>query len=202
MTKYDYLSRLKRYLQPLPAKERNAAIRYYDKYFTDAGPENEQNVILSLGSPKVLADRIISKDPHSFSGMMNATKNNVKKAQDKMDASQRKMSCFFAIVLFPVWGGIIFLFLLALLFFALCVAGALLLSAFGGIALLCMSFPYISNLTSVGMVLIGISLILISLPILLFFPAMNFVMFVIKKSVAKFISLFNNLLSGKAVFSR
>ena len=45
MTKYDYLSKLKAYLHPLPAKERNAALRYYDKYFTDAGPENEYNVI-------------------------------------------------------------------------------------------------------------------------------------------------------------
>ncbi len=202
MTKYDYLSRLKRYLQPLPAKERNAAIRYYDKYFTDAGPENEQNVILSLGNPKALADRIISNDPHSFSGMMNATKNNVKKAQNKMDASQRKMSCFFTIILFPVWGGIIFLFLLALVIFALFIVGTLVLSAVCGIALLCMSFPYLSNLLSVGIVLIGISLILMSVPILLFLPAINFIFFVIKTSITKFINIFNTLLSGKAVVSK
>ena len=52
MTKYDYLSKLKAYLHPLPAKERNAALRYYDKYFTDAGPETNIMLLKILEVPK------------------------------------------------------------------------------------------------------------------------------------------------------
>lgn len=198
MTKYDYLTRLKHYLQPLPIKERTAAIKYYDKYFTDAGPENEQNVILQLGDPKSLAERIIHNDKHSFSGMIHETRKNLKNIQSKMDKSQQKMSCLFAIILFPIWGGIIFLFLLTLAFFAMCVFGIFAFLEIAGVILLFMSFPYIFNLTSVGLVLMGLSLVMMSIPVLVFFPAARFVLFFIKKAVEKSIGLFNTLISRKA----
>lgn len=198
MTKYDYLSHLNHYLQTLPTKERNAAIKYYDKYFTDAGLENEQNVILSLGSPKALAERIINNEKNSFSTMMQETKDSVKNAQRKMDKSKRNLSCLLTIVLFPIWGGLILLFILALAAFALSVAGVLIFLAAAGIVILCMSFPYISNTVSIGIFLLGLGLIMISISVLLFLPAMHFVFFAVKKIVTKAIGFVNTLLSGKA----
>ena len=55
MTKYDYLTKLKHYLQPLPTKERNAAMKYYEKYFNDAS--NKPNNFISYKKLKALMRR-------------------------------------------------------------------------------------------------------------------------------------------------
>ena len=60
MNKFEYLSKLKNNLMSLPAKEREAAVRYYGNYFDDAGLSNEQDVIASLGSPENLAHKILN----------------------------------------------------------------------------------------------------------------------------------------------
>ncbi|MGN0613793.1 MAG: DUF1700 domain-containing protein [Porcipelethomonas sp.] len=198
MTKYDYLTRLKHYLQPLPIKERNAAMKYYDKYLTDAGPENEQYAMSNLGSPKELAEKIIRKNRSTLSGMVRETKNNVRSAQNRLDAGKKKQSCLLTVLLSPIWIGVVLLFVLALAAFALFVAGLLVLMAVSGIALLAMSIPYIANLTSVGLTTMGISLIFMGIPVLLFLPAMNLVFNVIKKAVTGAFSGVNKRLKGKA----
>jgi uncharacterized membrane protein len=45
-------------LSKVPKEERDAALDYYNEYFDDAGPENEQRVIEELGSPLQIAARI------------------------------------------------------------------------------------------------------------------------------------------------
>lgn len=139
MTKYDYISKLKAYLHPLPAKERNAALRYYDKYFTDAGPENEYNVIKNLGSPKELAEKIL-KNKNTISGMLNQTRSNVKKAKGKMTKSQRRTALLMTILLFPVWGGVTLIIALAAAALFIAAAGILLLMAVAGIVLFCRTY--------------------------------------------------------------
>lgn len=52
------MNQLQRLLEDLPAAEREEALQYYNDYFDDAGSENEQDVINSLGSPKAIADNI------------------------------------------------------------------------------------------------------------------------------------------------
>ena len=37
---------------------REEALQYYNEYFNDAGPENEQNVIEALGNPAKVAENI------------------------------------------------------------------------------------------------------------------------------------------------
>ncbi len=59
MTKREYLNRLEGCLQCVDKGEREAALRYYEEYFDDAGAENEQAVIAELGSPEALARQII-----------------------------------------------------------------------------------------------------------------------------------------------
>ena len=58
MNKDGFMSQLKGLLADIPEAEREEALQYYDDYFEDAGAENEQSVINSLGSPKNIAENI------------------------------------------------------------------------------------------------------------------------------------------------
>ena len=62
MNKKLFLDELHRLLSDLPPEERNQAIKYYEDYFEDAGPENEQAILKELGSPQELANQI--KEQH------------------------------------------------------------------------------------------------------------------------------------------
>ena len=62
MNKYEFLERLRNALSSVPQEERDAAMSYYEEFFSDAGEENEQAVIASLGSPEELARSIINEN--------------------------------------------------------------------------------------------------------------------------------------------
>lgn len=58
MKRKEYLERLEQLLFVLPNEEREEALQYYLDYFEDAGIENEDRVILELGSPEEVAAKI------------------------------------------------------------------------------------------------------------------------------------------------
>lgn len=58
MNRADFLKNLSELLADVPPTEREEAIQYYNDYFDDAGEENEQSVIASLGTPQQLAETI------------------------------------------------------------------------------------------------------------------------------------------------
>lgn len=60
MTKNEFMYQLAEQLLPLPAEERVAALKYYDEYFEEAGPENVDRVIAELGSPSEVAKGILA----------------------------------------------------------------------------------------------------------------------------------------------
>lgn len=60
MNRELFMRDLARFLSDLPAEEREQALNYYEDYFEDAGPENEQKVIEELGSPVDVAKQIKS----------------------------------------------------------------------------------------------------------------------------------------------
>lgn len=62
MNRYEYLAQLRNALLSVPQEEREAAMSYYEEFFSDAGEENEQAVIASLGSPQDLARSIINEN--------------------------------------------------------------------------------------------------------------------------------------------
>lgn len=62
MNKYEFLAQLRSALSSVPLEEREAAMSYYEEFFSDAGEENEQAVIASLGSPQELAQSIINEN--------------------------------------------------------------------------------------------------------------------------------------------
>lgn len=58
MNKEEYMRRLEEALTGLPQSEKEEALQYYNDYFDDAGVENEQDVMNSLGMPETLAETI------------------------------------------------------------------------------------------------------------------------------------------------
>ena len=58
MMKQEFLQRLNRLLADVTQEEREEALRYYEEYFDEAGPEQEQAVLAELGSPEKVAATI------------------------------------------------------------------------------------------------------------------------------------------------
>lgn len=58
MNKTEFMRQLERLLQNISEQERREALQYYEDYFADAGPENEQAVIEALGNPARVAENI------------------------------------------------------------------------------------------------------------------------------------------------
>lgn len=67
MNKDIFLRDLRRFLADIPEEEREQAIKYYEDYFADAGPENEQKVIQELGLPIDIAKQIKSANQENIS---------------------------------------------------------------------------------------------------------------------------------------
>ncbi|MCI8505050.1 MAG: DUF1700 domain-containing protein [Lachnospiraceae bacterium] len=55
MNRSEYMRELAYLLQDVPDGEREEALQYYEDYFDDAGPEQEDQVIMELGRPEKLA---------------------------------------------------------------------------------------------------------------------------------------------------
>lgn len=60
MTKIEYLNQLDTYLTKLPQSDRIEAMDYFKELFDDAGPEREEELMASLGSPKEAAHDILT----------------------------------------------------------------------------------------------------------------------------------------------
>lgn len=58
MNRAEFMKRLQVLLQDIPDTERKEALEFYENYFDDAGIENEQQIIHSLGSPEKVAATI------------------------------------------------------------------------------------------------------------------------------------------------
>lgn len=83
MNRQEFMNILSDRIDCLPFEEKKSAINYYDEFFEDAGVENEQSVISSLGSPEFLAENIL-KSSGCFIESNNTTtyKENFKNNQN------------------------------------------------------------------------------------------------------------------------
>ena len=61
MGKNEFLSQLRKKLKRLPQAEIDSAVSYYEEYLSEAGQENERHVLNELGSPSVVASKIIGE---------------------------------------------------------------------------------------------------------------------------------------------
>ena len=84
MTRSDYMTILAHHLRRLPREDYNRAIAYFEEYFDDAGPQQEQNAIEDLGSPEEaakelimnLAERNVTEPPKTIKRGMNTASVN------------------------------------------------------------------------------------------------------------------------------
>lgn len=118
MTKEQFLFQLEQKLLDIPEDERAEAMEYYRDYFSDAGPENEELVILELGSPDKVAASIkdglrAGRDDAGTIGHPPQTRGSGKRfsetnAGSKQTDSRSKwlLIIVVAIFTFPFWIGI------------------------------------------------------------------------------------------------
>lgn len=60
MSRIEFMSKLDRELSGLPFEERQAAIKYYEEYFEEAGIEREPEILTELGDPVEVAKAILA----------------------------------------------------------------------------------------------------------------------------------------------
>ncbi|MDR3295351.1 MAG: DUF973 family protein [Clostridiales Family XIII bacterium] len=77
MDRKEFMARLADRLSHVPADEREDAVAYYEEYFDDAGPENEERVIGELGSPEKIAAQV--KADAAVKGLRSEARTPVKK---------------------------------------------------------------------------------------------------------------------------
>ncbi len=58
MNRVDFIKELESLLSDIPDSEREEVLQYYNDYFNDAGVENEEAVVESIGTPKQVAASI------------------------------------------------------------------------------------------------------------------------------------------------
>lgn len=81
MSRTEFMQQLESLLQNISPMEREEALQYYNDYFDDAGPENEQDVLDALGNPARVAESI--KRDQTINGTVgNSVKHPIVKQSD------------------------------------------------------------------------------------------------------------------------
>ena len=185
------MARLNELLADITQAEKDEALSYYEEYFEDAGEENEDEVIQSLGSPEKVAATIkagLSENAEeegefSETGYTNsyydvkdevATINNKKKGLGGIGTGGWVIILILCLFAFPILGpltlgilGTIFgvLVAIAAVIFAVLVTGVALVAA--AVALVVAGFATLFATPIVGVALIGAALLVAGIGILL-----------------------------------
>lgn len=203
MNKTQYLKELHGYLYTLPEEERDAALKYYEEFFADAGEENEQSVIADLGSPKDLAQGIIDSQGELSSPYRKWTTNEAPQDQPKGKMSGGMKVWFIILVVLssPIWIGLVVGFggaaigILAALFVVIVAVWASLLAitvALVASGVFCVFFGIFSLFTYPisGITTAGVGFILLSVGLFCLIP---FVLFTVKAIPAMFRGTINGI---------
>lgn len=208
MNKYEFLSQLRAALSTLPKEEREAAMSYYEEFFSDAGEENEQAVIASLGTPEELARSIISENAKnepepSESGNGSAFYSGFTppptpaQTAHKWTGGQIALIVILAVFSSPVW-----LSVLCGVFALIVGLFGVIIGLFGGIGTAAVAF-FISGIVALfsepvaGIFLVGIGLILGGLMPLAIYPLCKCIVKLIVAVVKGIGALFNRLTGRK-----
>lgn len=141
MTKTEYMKILTHNLRRLPKEDYDRAIEYFEEYFAEAGPENEQQAIADLGSPDEaakalivdLAAQNIKEKPKTMKGGLSALWIAV------LAVCSAPVTLPIAICLLAVIAVVLFcvgIALFCVVISAVAVAASGILTLFGGIVLL------------------------------------------------------------------
>lgn len=187
MNRDMFMARLKELLADVSEAERDEALCYYEEYFEDAGAENEESVIASLGSPEKvaatikagLADNAGENGEFSETGYSNGYYDSKNEVAERTMVSEAKGSkkkgigtggwiiililCIFALpILGPVLVGVAatilgILIAIAAVFFAVLIAGIAMVIA--AVAVLAAGVITLFATPIVGIALVGAALL-------------------------------------------
>lgn len=190
MNRAEFMKKLRTLLSDVEENEREEALEFYEHYFEDAGEDNEQEVIASLGSPEKVAQTIKDglKDidgmqgeftENGYRGYGETIKEEVgypkksEKSGKKTGNGKMILLLILAIFALPVLGPIIMGIVSALLgilaaavaiVFAVAVVGIALLVA--GASIFAIAIGKLFFVPIAGVILLGTSLLLIGIGIL------------------------------------
>ena len=173
MTKTEYMKILTHNLRRLPKEDYDRAIEYFEEYFAEAGPEDEQQAIADLGSPDEaakalivdLAAQNIKEKPKTMEGGLSALWIAV------LAVCSAPVTLPIAICLLAVIAVVLFcvgIALFCVVISAVAVAASGILTLFGGIVLLFRSLG--DGLCNIGLGLFstGLGILFVYGAILLF----------------------------------
>ena len=173
MTKTEYMKILTHNLRRLPKEDYDRAIEYFEEYFAEAGPENEQQAIADLSSPDEaakalivdLAAQNIKEKPKTMKGGLSALWIAV------LAVCSAPVTLPIAICLLAVIAVVLFcvgIALFCVVISAVAVAASGILTLFGGIVLLFRSLG--DGLCNIGLGLFstGLGILFVYGAILLF----------------------------------
>ncbi|MFS0784669.1 DUF1700 domain-containing protein [Bacillus sp. 1P06AnD] len=182
MNKQRYLDTLRKKLRKLPQDDIDEAIEYYSEYFDEAGPENEQDVINSLGTPSAVASKILADYA-------------VKNMDSHPDSAKKGISAIWFIVLAILASPIALPIAIAAiaLLFAVAVCGAAFIVSFfsvvaglilGGIASIAAGIAVLFSHVPTALLFIGGGMAIAGIGLLLFHPLL-FITKSISRSIAR-----------------
>ena len=168
MNKEVFLEQLRRKLTILSSEEREAAITYYEEYFNDAGPENEQSVINELGSVDKIVNGILKDNNYPI------IDNGIKENSDNKYSSneQAKTNINYGMIALII---VIIIFLSPIIFPILIAVFSIMIGLlFGGIGIIIAGI----SVTAIGIValflaplngllILGLGLVLFSLGVII-----------------------------------
>lgn len=92
MNRDEFMRRLAQALRDMPEEERRRALEYYENYFDEAGPENEAEVLRTLGAPeKVAADILRDFAENDSAQNRNHTKDHIHETKERATEGARQM---------------------------------------------------------------------------------------------------------------
>ena len=117
MNRQEFMRQLEDLLSGIPASEREDALAYYNNYFDEAGTENEQQVIMELGSPEAVAKNIIadvqqesgdysSPETEAYERQIMPKQNRTTEKQG-MSQSTKILLIILLVFTFPIWIGVV-----------------------------------------------------------------------------------------------
>ncbi len=191
MKKEEFLSQLKKEIETLSAKDVDDVINYYNELIQDRieNGENEEDVIVSLGSIDIIANNILEEKKNTTK--VEVVNPEIVKEKDDNQKESKNWSTskiiliILASPLLLVFLIIIFSLLITLLGVLFGLLVALISLIFTGIVGFIGSFVHMTISFPSGLIQLGLSLIIISLCVLLVNCACPFVFKLIKTGFLK-----------------
>ena len=125
MNRQEFMRKLEYLLKDIPENEKADALAYYNDYFDEAGTENEEQVILELGSPETVAQTILADvqeesaqyERRDYSSpetetqesreLSNVEKQSNHSKSEGMNSSTKILLIILLVFTFPIWIGVV-----------------------------------------------------------------------------------------------